>query len=172
MRLTRIFPLVVALCLLLPSCLGSSKETDFTQWRELNTQAFIDSSQLIDENGKLAYTELTPGWDKSFSILMKWHNDRSKNTNLLTPLSNSTCHIKYTLTNINNDTLDYSSSYTCVPNNMVTGFMAALTNMNPGDTVTAILPYTAGYGIYGYGAVPPYSTLVFGIRLDSISSLM
>ena len=122
-------------------------------------------------DGKLAYQKISPVWDKSFSILLRWHNEE-KNPSEVTPLSTSTCHVKYTLTNIEGDTLDSSPSFRCIPNNMITGFMAALTTMRVNDTVTAVIPYTAGYGAYGSGKVLPYSTLVFGIRLDSISRLM
>lgn len=173
MKLSRVFPfLTVALVLVLSSCFGNSNDTDYTQWRALNTKAFNDSMALKDKAGNLVYSELTPVWDQSFSILMRWHNDRSENVNKVNPLSNSTCHVKYTLTTVEGDTLDSSPSFTCVPNNMVTGFMAALMNMETNDTVTAILPYTAGYGVYGYGGIRPYTTLVFAIRLDSISKLM
>ena len=172
MKLTKLFPiLTVVSLLLLPSCFGNSEETDYASWRTINTQAFNDSLTMIDENGVPVYSQIFPEWDRSFSILMRWHNDREPN-NTITPLSTSTCIVKYTLTNIEGDTLDSSAGYTCVPNNMITGFMAALTNMNVKDSVTAIIPYSAGYGAYGSGAVYPYSTLVFGIRLDSIVRLM
>lgn len=173
MKITRFFPILLLLfCLVLPSCFHDSKDQDYNDWRIENTKAFNDSMALRDEMGQLVYEELTPVWDNSFSVLIRWHNDRSQNTNKIFPLSTSTCEVKYTLTTITGDTLDQSSSFTCVPNQMVTGFMAALTNMNVNDTVTVVIPYTAGYGMYGYGSVLPYSTLVFGIRLEDIIKLM
>lgn len=173
MNIRHILPiLTVATLFVLPSCFGDNEDINYSDWRDLNSRAFNDSMYLTDEKGELVYSSLTPTWDNSFTVLLKWHNDRKENTNRINPLSTSTCVIKYTLTNVNGDTLDSSASFTCVPNNLVTGFMAALTNMETNDTVTAIIPYTAGYGAYGYGSVLPYSTLVFGIRLDSISKLM
>ena len=173
MKISRIFPiLTAALLLILPSCFSDDKQEDYAEWRLLNTQAFNDSLLLTGPDGLPVFTEISPKWDQSFSILMRWHNDRSENTNYLTPFSNSRCHVKYTLMNIEGDTLDSSPSFTCVPNQMVTGFMAAVMNMQVNDSVTAILPYTAGYGAFGYGSVLPYSTLVFAVRLDSISKLM
>ena len=172
MRLNKLFPLALAIALLvLPSCFHDSSETtDYTQWRQLN-QTYIDSLETAMIGGQPEYKKISPIWDKSFAILMRWHNEE-ENPSFVTPLSTSTCHVKYTLTNIAGDTLDSSDSFTCVPNNMITGFMAAITNMRVNDTVTAVIPYTAGYGIYGSGRVLPYSTLIFGIRLDSISRLM
>ncbi|MCH5226545.1 MAG: FKBP-type peptidyl-prolyl cis-trans isomerase [Muribaculaceae bacterium] len=172
MKFTRIFPfLIIGVFLILSSCFKDSEETDYTEWRNLNAQAFNDSLALI-EDGKLVYSEIIPDWDKSFSILMRWHNDRSENTNLLYPLSTSTCIVNYKLTNVQGEKIDSMADFNCVPNKMITGFMAAVTNMNVGDTVTTVIPYTAGYGAFGSGNVPPFTTLVFGIRLKSIQKLM
>ncbi|MCH5229671.1 MAG: FKBP-type peptidyl-prolyl cis-trans isomerase [Muribaculaceae bacterium] len=168
----RIFPLlIIVVILVLPSCFKDNKSDDYSQWRELNQQ-FFNTKETEQIDGVLIYQSLTPVWDNSFSILMRWHNNREETANQLSPLSNSTCYVKYTLTNIEGERLDSSASFKCVPNSMVTGFMAAIMNMHVNDTVTAILPYTAGYGVTGYSSVLPYSTLIFGIRLDSISKLM
>ncbi|MCH5239856.1 MAG: FKBP-type peptidyl-prolyl cis-trans isomerase [Muribaculaceae bacterium] len=173
MKLQRIFPILFASMLLtLTACFKDNDyKNDYSEWRNLN-QEYIDSIEKLIVDGKFVYTPITPGWDQSFTVFVRWHNEGEENPSYVTPLSTSTCHIKYTLTNISGDTLDSSPSFTCVPNNLVTGFMAALTNMRVNDTVTAVIPYTAGYGVYGSGAILPYSTLVFGIRLDSISKLM
>ena len=158
--------------LLLPSCLGNNDNIskDYTEWYTIN-QEYIDSCELVMENGSLAYERVVPNWDQSVFVLMRWYNDRSETVNLLTPLSNSTITVKYTLTNIAGDTLDSSSSFECQPNNMITGFWTAVTHMHEKDTITAVIPYDAGYGSYGSGSVLPYSTLIFGIRLDSINKL-
>lgn len=174
MKFKRFFPVLMAIALLvLPSCFKDDDEDkgDYLSWGELNTRAFYDSLALTDDYGNKVYEEFTPVWDRSFSILLRWHNEGERNESFLTPLSNSTCYVKYTLRNIEGDTLDTSASLKCVPNNLVTGFMAALSQMRVNDTVTAVVPSAAGYGGFGYGAVLPNSTLVFGIRLDSISPL-
>lgn len=173
MKRNRIFPILTALALLvLPACFHDNNDAvDYSEWRELNTKAFNDSMLLENEYGELVYTVYTPNWDPSFSILLKW-DEESEDPSEVRPLSTSTCHVKYTLSNVDGETLDSSANFTCVPNQMVTGFMAALSQMRVNDSITTVLPYTAGYGVYGYGGIPPYSTLVFGIRLDSISRLM
>ena len=174
MKLARIFPIFTAAALLiLPACLGNNDDSpsDYSSWRTLN-ERYIDSLALLTENGEPLFEKITPVWDNSFTILLHRIEEGERNPSEVTPLSTSTCYVKYTLTNISGDTLDSSSSFKCIPNNMVTGFMAAVTNMRVNDTVTAVIPYTAGYGVYGYSSIPPYSTLIFGIRLDSISKLM
>ena len=173
MKLQRIFPILfIAILVVLPSCFNDDDTSNnYSEWRALN-QAYYDSIEMANIDGVLQYIPITPVWDNSFTVLMHWHNDPEENPSAITPLSTSTCHVKYTLTNIVGDTIDSSASFKCVPNNIVTGFMAAITNMRVNDTVTAVIPYTAGYGAYGYSSVLPYSTLTFGIRLDSISKLM
>ena len=172
MKLNRLFPVLLASTLLvLPACFSDDPSSDYSEWRQQN-QMYLDEVASETEDGQLVFTPITPDWDNSFTVYVRWINDGERNPSEVTPLSTSTCKVKYTLTNIEGDTLDSSSSFTCVPNNMVTGFMAALTNMRVNDTVTAVIPYTAGYGTSGYGSILPYSTLIFGIRLDSIVRLM
>ena len=172
MKIKKLIPLLTILSILtLPACLGNDEYTDYSVWRELNTN-YIDSISKATENGRLVYTPIVPNWDNSFTVYVRWHNTREENASLITPFSTSTCHVKYTLTDIDGDTLDSSASFTCVPNNLVTGFMATLTNMCVKDTVTTVIPYMAGYGAYGSSSIPPFTTLIFGIRLDSISKWM
>ena len=173
MRINRIFPLVVAaLLLILPACFkDNNNKSDYSQWQLQNIE-YLDYIATLEEDGHLLYTPVTPVWDPSITIYMRWHNeDEDYNPSFITPLSTSTCRIKYTLKNIEGNTLDSSSNFVCTPNQLVTGFTTALTNMRVNDTVTAVIPATAGYGPYSFGSVLPYSTLIFGIRLDSISRL-
>ena len=168
----RIFPiLTIASLLILPSCFSDDESYDYIAWRNLNL-IYLDSVSKATEDGKLLYTPITPVWDKSITVYLKWHNDRDESEKGITPLSTSTCYVKYTLTNIVGDTLDSSNSFKCTPNGTVTGFMTALTNMHVNDSVTAVVPYTAGYGVYGSGSILPFTTLIFDIKLDSISQLM
>lgn len=173
MKFSRFLPLVIISTLfVLPSCFEDTKElSDYYEWRDLNIE-YINNLEAQTEGGLPVYEKIIPDWDNSVYVLVKWHNDRKEDTNLLTPLSNSTIRVKYTLTNIDGDTIDSSSSYVCQPNNLVTGFWTAVTNMHEKDTVTAVMPYIAGYGYTGSGRILPYSTLIFGIRLDSIVNLV
>lgn len=172
MKFTRLFPLLFALSIaVLSSCMKDNNSANqYSEWGRINTQAFNDSLNLVDDNGIPVYTQITPRWDPSFSVLLRWH-EGGEYTDDIHPLSTSTCRVRYTLKNIDNEILDSSTSYVCVPKNMVTGFMAALMQMSVNDTVTAIIPAKAGYGDFGSGSVLPYSTLVFGIRLLSIDRL-
>lgn len=159
----------------LSSCLGDDETNDYTEWRNKNAE-YINQAEAATENGVKVYEKMIPAWDKSSFVLMKWHNDRSLTASRLSPLDNSTINVKYLLTNVEGDTIDSSyrltangdSIFQCRPCEMVTGFWIATTSMHVGDSVTAVMPYTCGYGVSGSGSVLPYSTLIFQIKLDSI----
>lgn len=165
--------------LALSSCLSDEEKTykDYTEWRNQNLE-YIDNAKAETVNGVKVYEEVTPDWDKATTILMRWHNDRSKTQNNLVPMNNSTIDVKYILTTVEGDTIDSSYSqtaygdsiYRCKPTNLITGFQVAVTNMHVGDSITTIIPYTAGYGYAGSGSVQPYSTLIFGIKLVDINA--
>lgn len=168
-----------AVLLSLSSCLSDDEKTynDYTDWRNQNLE-YIDKAKEATIDGVRQYEEVTPPWDSSTTILMQWHNNRSLTQGNLVPMNNSTVDVKYILKTIEGDTIDSSyaqtaygdSIYRCRPNNMITGFQAALTSMHVGDSVTTIIPYTAGYGSAGSGSVLPFSTLIFGIKLVGIDS--
>ncbi len=167
-----------AMLFTLSSCLGDDTDSsDYSEWRTQNLEYF-DNAKAATINGVKVYEEVTPVWDNATTILMKWHNDRTKTQDNLVPISNSTIDVKYILTTIEGDTIDSSYSqttygdsiYRCQPNNLITGFQIAVTNMHVGDSITTVIPYTAGYGYYGSGDVLPYSTLIFGIKLVDINA--
>ncbi len=141
-----------------------------------NLEYISNAEAETGADGKKVYEKIVPAWDKASFTLMRWHNDRALTASNLTPLDNSTIKVKYLLTNIEGDTIDSSyrqtdSLYQCRPCDMITGFWIATTNMHVGDSVTAVIPYQAGYGITGSNAVLPFSTLIFQIKLNSIVAL-
>lgn len=150
----------------LSSCFKDTEYETYAEWRAENLK-YLSDAETQTENGQLVYEKIIPDWEKSIFTLIKWHK-RGEGSSSLVPLANSTVDVKYTLKNINGDTLDSSSSFRCVPCNMITGFWVAVTNMHEGDSVTAVIPSEAGYGVSYYGSILPYSTLVFDIKLDSI----
>lgn len=155
---------------LLSSCLGDDDTTDYSEWRTENS-AYITSAEAEMLNGQKRYEKIIPKWDPATFVLVQWH--KRGNPNSITPLDNSTLNVKYLLTTVRGDTIDSSYSLTdslfsCKPCEMITGFWAATTVMHQGDSITAVIPYTSGYGISGSGSVLPFSTLIFQIKLDSI----
>ena len=150
------------------SCLSGDKQEDYSGWRQENI-SYIEKAEAETENGKAKYEKIIPKWDKSSFVLMDWHNDRTETERNLSPLDNSTCNVKYLLTNIKGDTLDSSyaltdSIFKCKPNEMITGFWIALTNMHIGDSVTTVIPYTVRLRCLRLRFGPPFSTLIFQIE--------
>ncbi|MDE7161043.1 MAG: FKBP-type peptidyl-prolyl cis-trans isomerase [Muribaculaceae bacterium] len=159
--------------LALSGCLGKNDSTDYTEWRKTN-EAYVTTVQdSVSPQGTPLYTKVTPDWAPTAWIMMKWHNDRALTASALSPRDNSTVDVIYSLRNINGTLIDSSwarrdSIYRCRPCNNVVGFWRALTEMHVGDHVTAVVPWTAGYGAFGSGSISPYTTLVFDIRLKAI----
>lgn len=168
------FLLLPAVLFILSSCLGGDEYEDYKEWYQENID-YITKLENGNGLGQKEYEKIIPDWDKSSFVLMKWHNNRAETANTLTPLDNSTIAVKYMLTTIKGDTIDSSyaqadSLYNCRPCEMINGFWVATTNMHVGDSVTAVIPFTSGYGVSGSGAIPPYSTLIFQIKLAKIVS--
>lgn len=164
------FLLLPSVIFTLSSCMDDDEQRyeDYTDWRNQNTEYITN----LEAQGE--YQKVVPAWDPSSFVLIKKITSNPANT--LRPLDNSTIRVKYLLTNIEGDTIDSSykltdSLFQCQPNQMVVGFWIATTNMCVGDSITAVMPYTCGYGSYGSGSVLPYSTLVFQIKLASIEAL-
>lgn len=164
--------LLLPLCLVvLASCLGDDTSTKYKEWYETNLK-YINDCEAETNGAQRVYKKIVPDWDPSSYTLVKWIK-RGNTGNLMKPISNSTLNVKYLLTNISGDTIDSSygqtdSLFQCKPNEMITGFWIAVTNMNIGDSVTAVIPYQCGYGLEGSSSIPPFSTLIFQIKLVEI----
>ena len=157
----------------LNSCLGTSVEDEYKDWREKN-DAWYQQQTLSGQ-----YTMLTAPWDPSATTLICWHNDRQLTKDNLVPLITSTVDVKYHLRLYDGTRVDssYTSSsatlsdsiYRSVVNQNVEGWMIALTNMHVGDSCTVIIPYKQGYGSTKRSDVLlPYSNLIFDIKLVDI----
>ena len=161
---------VVALTML-NSCLGDNVYDEYKEWREQNDEWFqqqVNSGQ---------YTKLTAPWDPSATTLIRWHNDTMLTRNNLKPLITSTIDVKYHLRLIDGTPVD--SSYTLTSpadsifrtqlNQVVEGWMIALTRMHVGDSCTIIVPYQQGYGSSKMNDILiPFSDLIFDLKLEDI----
>lgn len=160
---------------LLTSCLDDN-EVDYTEWEQVNTR-FVADRQAMNENGQPVYTRLAPAWAPEAFTLVKWENNRSLNADNLKPMDNSLVRVQYALDDIYGNRLSDSYSatasygdsiYQCRPMDNIVGFWHTLTEMRVGDEVTCIIPAVSGYGNVQQGSIPPYSTLVYKIKLVDI----
>lgn len=171
MNFKKLAPLALPVVLLFSSsCLKDDPKETYGEWRSQNEE-YISNAE---KSGR--YTKITPKWDNTSYVLIDWIR-RGNSPNKIKPLDNSTVDVVYLLTNIKGDTIDSSfklstdSIYRVQPSQTCTGFRVALTSMNIGDSIEAVMPYFAGYGESGYGSVLPYSTLIFQIKLVGIPAL-
>ena len=157
------------------SCL-KDEDVDYNAWEQENTR-FVAEKAALTENGLPVYTRLAPTWAPEAFTLVKWENDRARTANNLQPMDNSLVRVQYALDDIYGNRLSDSYSatasygdsiYQCRPNDNIVGFWHTLTEMRVGDEVTCIIPAVAGYGNVQNGSIPPYSTLVYKIKLVSI----
>ncbi|MDE7081253.1 MAG: FKBP-type peptidyl-prolyl cis-trans isomerase [Muribaculaceae bacterium] len=164
---------VTATCL--TSCLNDD-EPDYNEWQQLNSQ-YVAEKEALTEGGIPVFTKLTPSWAPAAFTLVKWENDRNLTAKNLQPMDNSLVRVQYALDDIYGNrisdsysaTASYGDSiYQTRPMDNIVGFWNTLTEMRVGDEVTCIIPASAGYGNVQNGAIPPYSTLVYKIKLVSI----
>lgn len=82
-------------------------------------------------------------------------------------------HVKYIGRFYNGTAFDSSylqtdSIFETKLSSVVSGWQIALQNMHVGDSCEVVIPYQSAYGSTGYSSVPPYSNLVFHMKLKDI----
>lgn len=183
LKLSRILPLIATVALLLPAVSACIKddEKDYSEWKKRN-EAFVDECRsAVTPDGKPEYESYSPVWlGSSQFVLIKYHTRPVGYADSIHPMDNSTVDIKYqgmlmdstVFDNSYNRTADGDSIYRCRPNAMIPGFWATLTHLVPGDSVTVVIPARLGYGVSGTTGIPPYSALIFDIKMKRIVSLL
>ena len=162
--------MAVLAIMMLDSCLGSTVEDQYKDWRETN-DAWYQQQAISGQ-----YTKFIASWDPSATTLIRWHNDRELTKDNLVPLVSSTVDVKYRLRLYDGTAIDssYTSSssdsiYRSIVSQNVEGWMIALTHMHVGDSCTVIIPYQQGYGSSKMNdRLVPYSNLVFDMKLVDI----
>lgn len=154
------------------SCDDDNVWSDYKEWRIANEE-FFDEQRFMMEDGENVYQTVTPSWNPSAQILMRYLNDRSKTEGNLTPLLTSTVDVKYIGRLYNGVAFDSSytntdSIFTTTPGSVIQGWTIALMNMRVGDSARIVIPYKLAYGSSGSGAILPYSTLVFDVKVVDI----
>lgn len=171
-RLPHILFVTVALLIAFASCNKEENNWEkYEDWRNANTD-FIEGKavELNAEGTAFAYEQISPDWDKGSAILMK---KLKHGTGTKKPLYTSYVDVIYKGTLYDGTPFDSTYSYvdsitTLKLSSTVQGFAMALTNMVVGDSCEVIIPAYAGYGEQERTGIPPYSALVFGIKLVDI----
>ncbi|MDE6048574.1 MAG: FKBP-type peptidyl-prolyl cis-trans isomerase [Paramuribaculum sp.] len=160
------------------SCSDDSTWDTYKEWRETNEQFYQNQKLLKNSDGTQYYTELQPNWFPNSGVLIHYFNDRALTEGNLVPLVSSTVDVKYKGWLCNDVAFD--SSYTAtadgdsifrtMPSQTIVGWQVALTNMAVGDSARVVIPWSLAYGTQSTGAILPFSSLVFDIKLVDIYS--
>ena len=87
------------------------------------------------------------------------------------PSPKSVVTVHYTGKLINGKTFDSTQQgrpATLKLNQLIDGWRTALPEMSVGSRCEVVIPFNLGYGAKGAGAIKPFSTLIFDIRLIAI----
>ena len=145
--------------------------TRYLKWNKQNMAYFENAKTLTDENGSLYYEEVCPNWDTTSCVLMH-HYTYGESTE--TPYYTSFIKVCYRGELIDGTGFDSTHVSSTNPmeaklSSLVDGWAAALEKMHPGDSCRVVIPQNLGYGASSSGAIKPYSTLIFDIKLLEIT---
>lgn len=174
--MTALLPLGL-IFLSLTGCFEDNETTSekYAEWKAKNERYMAIAADSTDADGKAFFSRIEPSWAPAAYSLIHWYNDRTLTAGNLSPMDNSTVDITYLLLNVDGDTISSSfasrdSVYTSKPSSNIIGVWYAMTQMHVGDSVQVVIPYQAGYGETTYGGIPPYSTLVYHIKMKGVTA--
>lgn len=155
---------------------NESSWDDYKDWREANTAFFEEQKFRMTPQGTNYYQTITPAWNSSAQVLIRYLNDRSLTQGNLSPLLTSTVDVKYigrlytgeTFDSSYNNRVNGDSIFRTTLTSLIQGWQIALVNMHVGDSVEIVVPYNMGYGATQSGIIKPYSTLIFNLKLVDI----
>lgn len=149
---------------------GKYEELYLNNYNWLNEQI-----EKKDTNGEPYYTQLVADWDSFAVVYIHYFNDTMLTKDNNRPYYTSTVEVKYRGQLYNGAVFDSTavdSTYRTKLSSVITGWNVALSHMHEGDSVQVIIPYNSAYGESGSGTIPPYSNLLFDIKLVSIPALV
>ena len=145
------------------SCLTDEEKEERTyEVEQAELSDFIDL--LIEE-----------GYDVDTTDLGVYYIENEVGTGL-TPQEGDTVSVEYIGSFLNGAIFDASADhwidgiweFVYIEQPIITGFNNALSVMKEGGEVDAIFPSIYGYGITGTGVIPPYTSLIFNIKLHDV----
>lgn len=111
-------------------------------------------------------------------VYIKWIKDYSPQEQEVYPMYTDSVKVCYKGKYVNGGIFDSNYSGDFYPervepvifalSGVVSGWASALMYMPVGTRAEIYIPYTLGYGVYGQGDIPGYTTLVFDVYLDGV----
>lgn len=170
-RLPHILFIAMGVLIALASCnKDESNWEKYKDWRKANDAYIEQKAEELNADGTYVYARISPDWDKGSVVLMK---KLKKGSGTVKPTYTSYVDVIYKGTLYDGTPFDSTYSYvdsitTIKLSATVQGFAMALTNMVVGDSCEVIIPAYIGYGELEKTGIPPYSALMFGIKLVDI----
>ena len=153
----------------LPGDLNNSKVTT------IEKDKWSIKSYAVQPEEDLTFTP-----NKLQQVYIKWIKDyREDPQECIYPLYTDSVKISYKGKYVTGEVFDsnYSGEFnpeiaeptTMALSGLIQGWAAALIYMPVGTRAELYIPYTMGYGVYGQGDIPGYTTLGFDLYLDGIT---
>lgn len=178
------FPLLLIVASLMAAFAAGCNENEsekiynaYEDWYHNNESWLKSEMSRTNDDGTLYYNTIVPQWNTDAYVLIHYFNDRKLTEGNLTPLYTSVVDVCYHVGLYDGTPID--SSYTITSprpgiyrtslQDVISGWTIAMEDMRVGDSAVVVIPYEQGYGTdNSIGSIPPYSNLVFHIKLDDI----
>ena len=175
MKTNKLIILTISILLIIiGSCTTTSDNStvDYTKWKLDNETYFTN---MKDSAGFVSYSvPIAKGGSRFYYKITTQGNQNSGS-----PTLSDSVKVNYRGKLMNGGIFEqtYTGSlpnssakpYTFSLSNLIGGWTENLIHMKAGEIRTIVLPQELGYGAYGAGPIPPFSTLVFDIQLISFS---
>ena len=162
--------LAAGIVTVLTGCNDDEATDDYKAWREKNENWLIEQLLLTESDGSPYYNKVTMPSDPQNYVFM--HNIGTVHEENLKPLYTSTTKVNYTLKLVNDSVMDKGTGFVSQLNSsgLIDGWGLSVMQLHVGDSAQFIVPYASGYGSTGYGTIPPFSNLVFDVKLVDITA--
>ncbi|MEI8087671.1 MAG: FKBP-type peptidyl-prolyl cis-trans isomerase [Paludibacter sp.] len=176
MKTNKLFFLSISiLSILISSCNTYDNSTDDFSKYKLDNETYF--SNMKDSAGYVLYSIPIARGGSSFYYKITTQG----NQNYGSPTLTDSVKVNYRGRFVNGNVFEqtYTGSlannisakpYTFKLDGLLGGWQENLTHMKAGEIRTIVLPQELGYGVYGAGPIPPFSTLVFEIQLITFTS--
>ncbi|MCL2650420.1 MAG: FKBP-type peptidyl-prolyl cis-trans isomerase [Candidatus Azobacteroides sp.] len=163
MKLSYLLLFVLSFSIAFQSCSKQDSTSAYAEWRQQNEDTIIKI-----KNDPYFFQATVPHGPGT----VYYHQDINEDQGDTLALYTSQVKISYKGSLIDGTVFDDASERITTMNvsDNISGFAIALQNMRRGDKWKVYIPWDLGYGSAGNGTtIPPYSTLIFEIKLIQIS---
>lgn len=151
-------------CIVGAGCISCNDNTEEIEWRDANI-AYL--SKVAKKTGVLTLGDTLNGFSGVYYEIIE-----SGDSTSMMPIYGDVVTVDYSGWLYNSSDpfeskIDFSQQ---LGRNLITGWTLAIERMHIGDKWKVYIPYYQGYGISSNDNVPAYSTLIFTIKLKSITT--